>query len=490
MLTTNEESTMRSHPLLSATFSRSSRFSRPKLIGAAAIATAAVLLSPTAAQATSTPAQIATATANGVTYLKTLQGSDGSFVTGGLSNEWAFSALASGGAAAVDVTPGGDATKNARKVYQGQLSMTSWPSASPVVTDYERGILNAYAAGIDPARVAASRDLIANLLSYWQTASPGYYGPLGNFNGTVFAVLALAGAKTQAGAARVPQALMNASVTVIRANQHTDGGWNYPQAAGNPTQLAAASDIDMTGATMAAMCAAGVAATDSSIASAKTFLQNKLVATSGAFNSSFGANTDSNAWAVSGLNACGISAQSGGFVTSKGKTPIDFLLAQQVTGGGFKYLPSNTTPTAYSSIDAARAVAGGGFNVAPPVPTTAGAPKWVAASGFTAGTTATLAVVIDSGSGTLKPCSVSITPTGATSTLGAVLDAAKTAATPSGCVTSITPSSGTATITAINGVANAGASTWKASTDGGALVTASRGATVSVGDTIYLHYGS
>jgi hypothetical protein len=468
---------------------------RPRLArraGPALAATAALLLAAGPAHATSTPTQIATATANGVAYLKTLQASDGSFVTGGgLSDEWAFSALAAAGTAAADVVPpGGTASENARSVYQSELTASTWPEASPVVTDYERGILNAYAAGIDPARVAASRNLIANLFSYWQPSSPGSWGPPANFNGTVFAVLALAGAKTQAGTPRVPQALLNASIGVIRANQHTDGGWDYPQAAGNPSELAATSDIDMTGATMAAMCSAGVAATDSAIVAAENFLKGKLAATTGAFNSTFGANTDSNGWAVQGLNACGIPAQTGGFLSSKGKTPIDFLLAQQVTGGGFKYQPSNTGATAYSSIDAVRAIAGGGFTAAPPVPTTPGAPRWAAASGFTPGAASTLAVIVDTGSGSLSPCSVSITPTGTTTTLGAVLDAAETAATPSGCVTGITPTSGTGTITTLDGVTDSGGATWKVSVDGGSLTSAARGATIDLGDTVYLHYGS
>ena len=456
------------------------------------VAAVALVLTPTAAQATSTPAQIATAKANGVTYLKTLQAADGSFVTGGLSNEWAFSALGAAGTAAVDVTPGGDTTKNARKVYQSQLSASTWPNASPVVTDYERGVLNAYAAGIDPARVSASRDLIANVVAGWQPSNPGYYGPPANFNGTVFAVLALAGAKTQAGVARVPQALLNASVTVIRANQPTDGGWNYNQAAGNPTQLAAASDIDMTGATMAAMCVAGVPNTDTAVVAAKNFLKSNYNTATGGFNSSFGANTDSNAWAVSGLNACGFTPQGTDFTgpAPAKKTPIDFLLAAQVTGGGFKYMPSNSTATSYSSIDAERAIAGAGFTGTPPTPVTAGQSQWTAASGFTSGTASTLAVIIDNGTGNVLPCSVSITPTATTSTLGAVLDAAKTAATPSGCVASIVPTSGTATITAINGTANSGSNTWKVSIDGSTLTSATRGTVIHVGDTIYLHYGS
>jgi hypothetical protein len=464
--------------------------STPRRVACTALA-AAVLAAPTAAYATSTPAQIATSTTNGVAYLKTLQAADGSYVTSGLSNEWAFGALAAAGTAAVDVTPGGDTTKNARTVYRTQLSAGSWPNPAPVVTDYERGLLNANAAGIDPARVDPARNLVADVLSSWQAASPGYYGPPANFNGTVFGTLALAGAKTQTGGTRFPANLLNASITAIRANQHNDGGWNFQQAAGNPTQLAATSDIDMTGATMAALCTGGVANTDTAVVAAKNFLKGKLVNATGAFNNPFGVNTDSNGWAVSGLNACGIPAQGADFTTAAGKTPIDFLIAAQFNpGGGFRYQPGNTTPTAYSSIDGLRAVAGGGFTATPPTPTTAGAPQWVASTAFTSGQPSTLGVIVDEGSGALKVCSVTVSPTGTTTTLGAVLDAAPTQATPTGCVTSSTPTSGSGTVTAINGVTNAGTSTWKLALDGGAPAAASRGTVIHLGDTLSLRYGS
>jgi hypothetical protein len=451
----------------------------------------ALALTALPAFATSTPAQIATSKTNGVTYLKSLQAADGSYAGSGLSNEWAFSAFAAAGTAVVDVAPGGDPTKNARTVYRNLLSTAAWPSATPVVTDYERGTLNAYAAGIDPARVSASRNLIANIYAYWQTAEAGYFGPSANFNGTVFAALALGGAKTQSGATRIPQALTNSMVTRIRANQHNDGGWTYQKVEGNPTAINTASDVDMTGAAMAALCASGVPNTDTDVVQAKNFLKGKLVSASGAFNSLYGVNTSSNGWGVAGLNACGINPQSADFTTPHGKTPIDFLIANQYNpAGGFKYKPADTTPSAYASIDALRAVAGGGFTTAPPVPDTVGAPQWVAQPAFTSGTATTLGLTVDDGAGNLKVCSVSITPTGTTATLGDVLAAATTAAAPSGCVTSVTPSSGTGTITSVNGKANSGSNTWKVSVDGSSFVGALREKTINVGDTIALRWGA
>ncbi|MGW1408936.1 hypothetical protein [Streptomyces sp. NPDC002403] len=451
----------------------------------------ALALTALPAFATSSPAQVATSRTNGVTYLKSLQAADGSYAGSGLSNEWAFSAFAASGTAVVDVAPGGDTTKNARTVYRDLLSTSGWPSAAPVVTDYERGTLNAYAAGIDPARVSASRNLVADIYSYWQTAEPGYFGPSGNFNGTVFAALALGGARTRAGGARIPQSLTDSIVTRIRANQHVDGGWTFSRAEGDPTALNSASDVDMTGAAMAALCVSGVPNTDADVVQAKDFLKGKLVATTGAFNSLYGVNTSSNGWGVAGLNACGINPQTGDFVTVNGKTPIDFLIANQFNpAGGFKYKPSDTAPSSYSSIDALRAVAGGGFTAAPPVPVTPGAPRWVAQPTFTAGTSTKLALTVDDGTGNLKVCSVPFTPTGTTTTLGDVLAAATSGASPAGCVTSVTPSSGTGTITAVNGKTNSGSDTWKASVDGAAFDGAVREKVIDVGDTIALRWGA
>ncbi|ADI04381.1 hypothetical protein SBI_01260 [Streptomyces bingchenggensis BCW-1] len=464
-------------------------FRRPVLTVAAALGAFALTTLPAAA--TATPAQIATSRTNGVAYLKSLQTADGSYAGAGLSNEWAFSAFAAAGTAAVDVTPDGDTNKNARTVYRNLLSTSGWPSSSPVVTDYERATLNAYAAGIDPARVSASRNLIADIYGYWQNSEPGYFGPSANFNGTVFAALALGGAKTQSGQTRIPQALRDAIITRLRANQHNDGGWNYAKAEGDPSKLSEASDIDMTGAAMAALCVSGVPNTDTDIVQAKAFLRSKLVAGSGAFNALFGVNTDSNGWAVSGLNACGINPQTGDFLTSQGKTPVDFLIAQQFNpGGGFKYLPGDTSPSAYASIDGLRAVAGGGFTSAPPVPTTSGAPQWVSQGTFTSGTATKLALTVDDGAGNLKTCSVTLTPTGSTTTLGAVLDAATGAATPSGCVTAVTPSTGTGTITSLNGKANSGSNTWKVSLDGSSFTSATREYAVAGGDTIAVRWGA
>src|SRR4029078_9772669 len=120
-------------------------------------------------------------------------------------------------------------------------------------------------------------------------------------------------------------------------NQHNDGGWTFERAEGNPERLARPSEPDETGAAMAALCTAGVPRGAPAVVNAENYLKSTLIASTGAFNAPFGPNTDSNAWGVQGLNACGINPQEPGFTTVLGKTPIDFLLSQQVASGGFSY---------------------------------------------------------------------------------------------------------------------------------------------------------
>lgn len=450
----------------------------------------ALALTALPALATSSPAQIATSKANGVAYLKSLQAADGSYAGSGLSNEWAFSAFAAAGTAVVDVAPGGDTTKNARTVYRNLLSTSGWPSAAPVVTDYERGTLNAYAAGIDPARVSASRNLVADIYSYWQTAEPGYFGPSANFNGTVFAALALGGARTQAGAVRIPQTLTDAMVTRIRANQHVDGGWTYSKAEGDPTALNSAGDVDMTGAAMAAL-RLGRSPHRRGHRPGQELPQGQT-----------GRHHRRVQLPLRGQHQ--LQRLGRGRAERLRDQPADRRLPHRQRqdagrlpdrqpvqpGGGFKYQPSDTAPSAYSSIDALRGVVGGGFTAAPPVPVTPGAPRWVAQPAFTTGTAAKLALTVDDGTGTLKVCSVAVTPTGTTTTLGDVLAAATGAATPAGCVTGVTPSSGTGAVTALNGKANSGSSTWKVSVDGSAFTGALREKVINVGDTVALRLGA
>jgi hypothetical protein len=443
------------------------------------------LLAPAAASATSTPEQIATSRSNGVTYLKTLQNEKTGAIPG-FGGDWSLTSFAAAALAPADVNKGGKTGADARSWYQGEVGAATWPgTASPPATEFERAALLSYAAGIDPARIGKRQDLIAKIASYYQPSEAGYYGTV--FNETVFGLLAMADAKTTAGVQRVPLPVLEASVAAVLANQHTDGGWTYAKVAGNAEAEAGESEPDMTGAAMAALCNAGIPNTNSAIVEGVGYLASIFLPESGAFAYPFGVNTDSVAWAVDGLKACGIDPQAKPFTSEAfGKTPIDFLRAQQVSGGGFRYGTTGSSAEEYASQDAVRALGSGGFTATPPKPTSG--PQWTGATEFATGKTesTTLALIVNDGVHPLKVCSVTVTPKAATTTLETVLNAAVAGTTPAGCVSNY---AGTTSITQINSYPPTPEARWHISIDGGAESTATKSIVIHVGDTIYLKFG-
>jgi hypothetical protein len=445
---------------------------------------ALALIAPAAASANSTPEQIATARSAGVNYLKGLQNESTGAISG-FGGDWALTAFAAAGIAPAEVNKGGKSETDARSWYKKEVGAATWPgTASPPATEFERASLLAYAAGIDPARIGQRQDLLAKVASYYQPTSAGYYGTV--FNETVFGLLALDETKTTAGIARVPQALLEPSVTAVRANQHTDGGWTFSKVAGEPVAEGEASEADMTGAAMAALCHAGVANTDPAIKHAKEFLASIFLPESGAFSHQFGVNTDSVAWAIEGLKACNIDPQAEPF-TSKtfGKTPIDFLRSQQVSGGGFRYPTSGSSAEQYASQDAVRALGSGGFTATPPKPSSG--PQWLGATEFATGKaeSTSLALIVNDGTHPIRFCSVTVTPKATTTTLETVLNAAVAGTAPSGCVTSFT---GSTAITQVSAFPASPEERWFLSIDGGSEAKALRSTVIHVGDTLYLHF--
>ncbi|HEX4482341.1 MAG TPA: hypothetical protein VH081_01020 [Solirubrobacteraceae bacterium] len=458
-----------------------------RIVTALAATSCFIALAAPAASATSSTGEVAKATAGGIAYLRSLQRPNGEIA--GFGGDWSLTAFAGAGVAAANVKDG-ETGLDARSWYRGAVgNPATWPESSePAVTEYERASLIAYAAGIDPARVSQTQNLIAQIVAQYQPASPGYYGTPALFNGTVFGLLALEGAKTTKRAQRVPQALLNESVEAIRRNQHVDGGWNYEKVEGNEKAIKSAAEPDMTGAAIAALCGAGVPSSDASVVKGEEYLRSLLTPATGAFAAEFGANTDSNAWAVQGLNACAIDAQGAAFTTSAGKTPIDFLLSQQLAGGAFKYLPSQTGANEYASQDAVRALAGAGFDPSPPKAKKAR--QWVGEKDFdtSPGLDGLLTLVIDDGTA-VDACEVKIAPAAVKTKLGAVLEAAETTSSPAGCVTSFAAVKGKGAITQIDGAPSPAAAQWQLSIDGKTEKAAKASAAIALGDTIYLRLG-
>jgi hypothetical protein len=465
------------------------RMTRRRLIAASAAMCSLALAPP--ALANSSPEESTKAVNAGVGYLKAQQASNGRFECLGkecFGSEWALSSLAAAGVGPAGVKSKAGAT-NARTFYRGLIGDTAtWPGGGePAVTDFENAALAAYAAGIDPARVSPTQNLIAQILARYRPSDAGAYGSAELFNGTAFALIALADAKTRAGVQRVPQVLLEKSIEVVRRNQHTDGGWSFSAAEGNTKALQTQAEAEFTGATIAALCGAGIHSSDPAIQNALKFLKAEQAAEplgSGAFESEFGVNTDTAAWAVEGMDACAINPQGAEFTTSHGKTPIDFLISQQLPGGGFQFEPAEGSANFYSTQDAVRAIAGGGFTAAP---VKAKGPLWVYEKKFTKADTTELGLIINTGSSPLEVCSVSIDPASAKTTLASVLEAAETSARPAGCVSGFTPASGKGAITSIDSSPSPPRAAWQISIDGSAETQATRRTPIAIGDTIYLH---
>ena len=393
----------------------------------------------------------------------------------GFGGDWAATAFAATGAdtaGVVNPTYGpGSLQDHLLAEYTSEL-WTGLPGTTFLgATDYQRAALVAYAAGLDPARLSADSNLPAQIAGTWDGAT-GSFGPA-SANGTAFGILALRHTP-------VPAWALAPAVAFLRRTQHDDGGWEFA-AALTPEQKEAPGAPDMTGAAIAALCEAGVPAYDPQVAAGIAFLKKSLTP-DGGFEYPFGGpNTDSNAWAVSGLNACGIDPQSAEWTSTAGKTPVDYMLANQIAtagpeAGSFGYNePSGAN--LYVTQDSIRALAGGVFTATPPSLRT---PPAVAA-----GTPVRHLVAIRLGAENVRMCEVTA-PVGAS--LTALLEAGATNSVPAGCITGLEVDGGR--LGSLDGVAREGSDeAWLARLDRGpAAVAGSQ--SVGFGDAVALWIGA
>ena len=383
---------------------------------------------------------------------------------GGFGGDWALTALAAAGVHAADVRAAA-AAPSAQDHYFGVWAAAP---AGPggLATDLARGILTTGAGGIQTSRITPQQNLVARLAALFDGRQIGSSAAV---NDDVFAVLAL----HRAGA---PLAVRRTIASFIRAQQTATGGWSF--AAG-----ATAADPDMTGAAVAALCRAGATAEDAAVQRALAYLRGRQDAATGGITSPFfGANTDTTAWVLAGLRACGVDPAT--WTTSAGRTPLDFLVAQQNADGSFQYRAADGRSDLYASQDAIRTLAGEDFS-APPPERPGGLPVWREAPSVDAGTPVPLTLTIDHGSratgdGVVRLCQVTA-PTGAT--IAAVLDAARVESAPAGCVSEVETDA--AKVTMLNGVSESADGTWRAYLNG---APASAGTMVGLGDMISLAY--
>jgi hypothetical protein len=451
-----------------------------------AIAAAAVLgilaLAPTASAAT--PSEVQQSVEAAVNYIRSQQKPNEfnpeapyTGTISGFGGDWAATALAAAGVDASQVVNPTYGPQSLRDGLLAEYTEEEWtelagtgPFPRPA-TDYERATLVSYAAGLDPARLSADQNLPAQLAGLWNSATGSFGTP--STNGTVFGILAL-------DRTPLPAWALQPAVSYLRRNQHDDGGFEYP-AATTAAAKETKSTVDMTGAAIAAFCEAGVPAWDPQVARAIEFLHENL-GEDGGFKYPFGGpNGDTNAWAVSGLNACGIDPQSAEWTTTAGKTPVDYMLSLQIheaggANGAFGYQEPEGA-NFYTTQEIVRAIAGGAFTAAPKSVRT---PPVVAD-----GTPTRHLLAVKLGGESVRMCEVTA-PSGAP--LTALLEAARAGSNPAGCVESLSISGGQ--VVAIDGVAAPNADeAWLARMDRGAAALAG-GQPVAFGDLVSLWIGT
>ncbi|HEU0251208.1 MAG TPA: prenyltransferase/squalene oxidase repeat-containing protein [Solirubrobacteraceae bacterium] len=417
---------------------------------------------PPAAAAVSAAEEMAAAR-HGAEWMTLLQEPSGELASFG--GDWSMISLASVGINAADVRLS-PAEPSAQDFY-----LSLWNGEPPALfsaTDFERAILAGYSGGLEPSRLDAQTNLLADLAAQFNGHELGERGAT---NADVFGVLALS-------AVGAPGVVIDTLVQTVRQQQDSDGGWNF--AAGTKK-----SEADLTGAALAALCTAGVPSTDPAIAKAESYLHTVQDTITGGFINPT-VNTDSTAWVVSGLDACKIDPQAAEWTTAEGKTPIDFLLAQQNEDGSFQRHAHDEEEDFYATQDAVRALSGTGFIAPPPPRKEAGQPAIRPASTVMAGTPVPMTLVIDSaghvtGGSSVRMCKV-IAPVGGT--VAQMLQAASEASLPSYCISDLSLLDGR--IARVNGVsAEPGKTAWEISREGGAGELQSAG-TVGLGALVEL----
>jgi hypothetical protein len=405
------------------------------------------------AAAAPTAAQALASAQRGAQWIASQQESEGNL--GSFGGDWSMTALAAVGVNAADIRPS-PLDPSAQDYY-----LSLWTGAGPggAATDAERAILSGYAGGLQTSRLDAHTNLLADLAAQFDGHQ---LGGAGATNADVFGLLAL-------DVSGAPSEVMGTLAQTLREQQDPDGGWNF--AAG-----AATSDVDMTGAAIAALCAAGASTADPALARALVYLHAAQdPATGGFVSASLGLNTDTTGWVTSGLRRCGIDPES--WITAQGKTPLDFLLAQQNPDGSFQWQAGDGNEDLYATQDAVRPLAGAAFTAPAPARLQSGEPAVRPAPAVAAGTPVPMTLAIDSGGyvtggSSVRLCKVTA-PLGAS--VAQVLEDADSDSSPSYCVSDLSLENGR--IARLNGVAGEpGKATWEVRREGGPNETGTGGA--------------
>lgn len=407
---------------------------------------AVLALSPAAASATVTEQQLNEAIGKAVSYFRGKQQANGSLgANGGLDPAWAFLGLAGAGINAADLrAEAGDAS--AQEYYLGLWTGPNdsvWTSTgTPQASDYERVIMLANAAGLEPMKLSAEQNMLAKLAGF---DKGGFFGTKSDFNQTMFASIAL-------DQLPVPHWLTEQLAQILEANVHEDGGWTYSTVE-SQAAYERPGEIDLTGAALAGLCGAGRPTSSPAVAKGIAFLESQRSA-----NGQIG-NVDSTSWALDGMGACGVKRGSVGWTAGDEHT-IEWLLSAQLSEGAW---PSGSTANYYATQDALRALAIPGFFAEPPARLNPDEPARRPPLTVASGTEVPVVLSINAGFGQIQLCS---TTAPSEATLPEVLAAAQAKSTPAGCVSQF--EMGAEGLTSLNGATAKLGGGWKLSLNDGA----------------------
>lgn len=431
----------------------------------AGLGVAAIAAAPASA---ATPDEARRAAERGAAYLAAQQTATGMFGPA-YGADWVPLSLAAAGRdlADVRVLPDGRSALDAYRTLWtgGPDADEDWttpsgpkpgaPEGTPLraASAYARATLVAHGIGLEPTRLAADQNLVAQLAGIYRGRPAGgetpgagriegNFGQVEEFDGAISSLLALS--RTAA-----PQVLLDAVGDVVRSNQLDSGAWSWGRVHDAGERANADPDVDMTAQAAAALCDAGARPGDPAVARALGYLRAQQIP-SGAFAGAWTPDGDTNSAAVVvlALNACGIDPQGADWTTADGNTPIDYLLSQQLTtgpdAGAFDWATGGPKANLHATQEAVRALSGSGYAVAPR--------RTVASPQVADGTIVPQALVVDAGTDAtgerdLRVCRVSA-PVGAS--VAELVTAAASSAQPAGCVSGLEVRDGV--IRTLNGV--------------------------------------
>jgi hypothetical protein len=225
-------------------------------------------------------------------------------------------------------------------------------------TDFERALLVVDGTGTSPHSFGGV-DLVREILAR-QLTGPGVEGafpheaggPIPGMNDTIYAVLALSPIEEPT----VQSAIARAIEWVIEV-QDRDGGWPETTACANPGRTCR-SEVDMTGAAIEALNAAGRHSTAAQ-EKAFEFLHTAQVA-GGGFPEHAGEadpNVASTAWAVQGMWSAGVNPET----WTKGSAteePLGYMASLQQTDGHIRWKASSDMNGLWMTAEVAPAFAG------------------------------------------------------------------------------------------------------------------------------------